>query len=168
MKIDKEMIKTKEAVGKREDGSPVVMIITHGGLFAFFSKSKDGGIETLGMAPHKAIAAWMTEKKARDVKWNPDFMKHESNYGEDLKKSGSNLYLRLRNLLFSDEIVKSERKSDYYIIYDTKTIVIGIMHKSEIQEKLNSGDLYEESFVRSINLNEPVEFISQHKEFRIV
>jgi len=167
MKIDKGMIAKKKAVGVRADGSPVVMIMTHGGLFAFFSKTKKGEIETLGMAPHKAIAAWMTEKKARDVKWKDGFMKSEDIEAEELKKNQDSTFLRLRKLLFSDDINKSEKSSDYYIFYDTKDIVIGLLHKTEIQSRLDSGDLYRESLVRNFSLNEPMEFVSQHKGFRI-
>lgn len=167
MKIDNNMIAKKDVVGQRADGSPVVMIVTHGGLFAFFSKTKKGEVETLGMAPHKAIAAWMTEKKARDIKWKDDFAKSEQTEIEDLKKSNKSSYVRLRKLLFSNQLLKNQEKSDYYIIYDTKEIVIGVMHKTEIQSALDSGSLYKESFVRNVNLNEPVQFISQHKEFRI-
>ena len=167
MKIDKSMVLKREIVGKRSSGDPVVMLITHGGLYAFFCKNEKGDIETLGMAPHKAIAAWMSEQKVRDIKWNDDFMKSESNELEDLKKNNEKTYIRLRTLIFSDALVKTEAKSDYYIIYDTKQITIGIMHKEEIQKSLDSGGLYVESFVRSTLLNEPCQFISQHKEFEI-
>lgn len=167
MKIDKEMVLTKDVVGKKSDGSPVVMLVTHGGLYAFFSKNDKGDIETLGMAPHKAIAAWMSEQKARDIKWNSDFLKSEENELEKLNKSEENIYLRLRKLLFSSDLIKSAEKSNYYIVYDTKKIQICVMHKEDIQKSLDSGDLYEESFVRNLNLNEPCCFVSQHKEFRV-
>lgn len=166
MKIDKEQVAKKEIAGKRSDGSPVVMIVTHGGLFAFFSKNKKGEIETLGLAPHKAIAAWMSEKKVRDIKWEEGFLKSEE-AETDLKKNESNTFKRLRDTLFSSVLIKSEEKSPYYLIYDTKTVTIGIMHKAEIQEELDNKKIYAESYVRNINLNEPVQFISQHKEFSI-
>lgn len=168
MKIDNEMVLKKEIAGKRKDGSPVVMLVTHGGLYAFFSKNENGGIETLGMAPHKAIAAWMSEQKARDIEWNSGFLKSEKTESlENLSKNKQNLYVRLRNLLFSDSLIKNTEKSDYYIIYDTKKINIGIMHKDEIQQKINSKEIYRESFVRNINMNEPCEILSLHKEFSV-
>ena len=168
MKIDNEMVLKKEIAGNRKDGSPVVMLVTHGGLYAFFSKNEKGEVETLSMAPHKAIAAWMAEQKARDINWNTGFLKSESSGPlEDLSKNQQNLYVRLRNLLFSDTLIKNSEKSDYYIIYDTKAINIGIMHKDEIQQKLDSKEIYRESFVRNVNLNEPCEIISLHKEFSV-
>lgn len=166
MKIDKEMIKTKKLVGKRANGNPVVMIVTHGGLYAMFSKNNNNEIETLGLAPHKAIAAWMSEKKARDIKWEEGFLKSE-NTETNLKKSESSQFKRFRDALFSNILIKNQEKSPYYLIYDTKTMVIGIMHKSEIQELLDKKELYVESYVRNINLNEPTQFISQHKEFSV-
>jgi len=168
MKIDSGMVLKREIVGKRSGGEPVIMLVTHGGLFAFFSKNSKGGVETLGMAPHKAIAAWMSEQKVRDIKWEDGFMKSENINIQPLNKSKSkDNYLRLRNLLFSDTLIKSKAKSDYYIVYDTKSIVIGIMHKEDIQKSIDSGELYVESFVRNINMNEPCEFISQHEEFDV-
>lgn len=165
MKIEDHMIAKKDHVGNRKDGSPVIMIVTHGGLYAFFSKSKKGDVETLGMAPHPAIASWMAEKKAKDIDWNKDFHKNEDYFGESLKKNQNNDYSRLRSALFAPILKKSAEKSDYYIIYDTKSITIGIMHKKEIQKMLDDGDLYKHSFVRNINMNEDVEFISSHKDF---
>ncbi len=167
MKINENMISKKDIVGKRANGNPVVMVVTHGGLFAFFSKSDKGDIETLGMAPHKAIAAWMSEKKARDIKWKDGFMKSEAGLYDNLQKSNSTSYVRLRNLLFDKSLIKNAEKSDYYIIYDTKDIVIGVMHRNDIQKSLDAGEIYRESFVRNLSMNEPVQFISQHKEFRV-
>ena len=94
MKIDKDMVLKRDIVGKKADGSPVVMLVTHGGLYAFFSKNNNGEVETLGMAPHKAIAAWMSEQKARDIKWEEGFMKNENSEMEDLQKSDGYKYLR--------------------------------------------------------------------------
>ena len=165
MRIDNEMVLKKEISGTRKDGSPVVMIVTYGGLYAFFSKNNNGDVETLGMAPHKAIAAWMAEQKAKDIKWNEGFLKSEKTDTETLSKSEDNIYIKLRNLLFNDTLVKSEIKSDYYIIYDLNDISIGVMKKNEIQEMLDSGEAHNNYLVRNLNLTEPYEFITEHKEF---
>lgn len=166
MKIEENMIASKEVVGKTSYGSPVVMIVTYGGLYAFFSKNSKNDIETLGMAPHKAIAAWMAEKKI-GIEWSGEFKKYEETELEDLKKGKKQTFIKLRDALFSNALIKSNEKSDYYIIYDTKTIQIGVMHKSEIQRSLDRKEIYRESFVRNLSLNEPVEFISKHPDFSV-
>ncbi len=166
MKIEENMIAVKEVVGKTSYGSPVVMIVTHGGLYAFFSKNSKNDIETLGMAPHKAIAAWMAEKKA-GISWTNEFKKYEETELEGLKKSQKQTFIKLRNALFSNALVKSNEKSDYYIVYDTETIQIGIMHKSDIQRSLDRKEIYKESFIRNLSLNEPVAFISKHPDFSV-
>ena len=56
MKIDEKSILSRDIVGKTESGTPVLLIVTHGGLYAFFTKKNDK-IETLSMAPQVAIGA---------------------------------------------------------------------------------------------------------------
>jgi len=164
MKIDKSMIMTKKVVGTRTGNRPVVMVVTHGGLYAFFCKNSKNEVETLGMAPHKAIASWMAEKQARDIKWEDGFSKSEDEVS-NLKKSRGNDYLKLREVMFSNVLLKSELDSDQYLIYDTRNITIGVFSKTEIYSMIKTGDIYPESFVRNVNLSEPVSFLSEHGDF---
>lgn len=164
MKIDESMIMSKKVVGARSGNRPVVMIVTHGGLYAFFCKNSKNEVETLGMAPHKAIASWMAEKQARDIEWKDDFSKSEDNMSS-LKKSRNDDYLKLREIIFSNTLLKSEMNSDQYLVYDTRNITIGVFSKTEILGMIKSRDVHPESFVRNINLSEPVSFLSEHREF---
>jgi len=165
MKIDDHMVSIKKTVGSRGNRSPVVMIVTHGGLYAFFSKNNNGDIETLGMAPHKAIAAWMSEKKARDIKWNEGFIKSECNELDNLKKSKGDSFTRFRNMLFSSTLLKNDTKSEYYIVYDTEKVIIGMMHKNEIQKEIDLGNVSKGTIIRNVNLNEKPQFVSNHGDF---
>jgi len=165
MKIEENMIASKVVAGKRASGSPVVMIVTHGGLYAFFAKNDKHEIETLGMAPHKGIAAWMAEKKVRDITWEPNFNKSEQTELEDLKKSHETFASKFKSSLFSAILVKSQAKSNRYMVYDSRSGSMGIMTKSEIQDLINKKGIYEWSFVRNTAFNEPVTFLRDHLDF---
>ena len=165
MKIDSHMVAKKVVAGKRANGNPVVMIVTHGGLYAFFAKNDAHEIETLGMAPHKGIAAWMAEKKVRDITWESDFNKHEQTELEDLKKSHESFAERFKKSLFSNVLVKSNNKLKDYLVYDSRSGSMGIMAKGEIQSLVDQKAIYEWSFVRNMSFNEPVQFLKDHIDF---
>jgi hypothetical protein len=166
MQIKQDMIAEKKVVGKTSEGNPVVMVLTHGGLYAFFAK-RNNETETLGLSPHKAIGAWMAEKKDPSIKWSDGFLKSENNEYEDLKKSESDLFKRLRHALFSKSVnlQKSEEYKDFYIIYNPRTFDIGIMHKADIKKELLAKNFDRYSIVRNINLSEPPVTIEFHGEF---
>jgi hypothetical protein len=164
MKIEPSQIAEKKSVGKTSDGQPVVMILTHGGLYAFFTKD-EGQIETLGLAPHKAIAAWMSEKKC-DITWNDGFLKSEGSEYEELTKSEAGLFKKLRKTMLSPVLTSSPIKMDgYYYIYNTNTFDIGLMHKADIATGLRKGEISPLSLVRLATLEEPVGVLKMHKEF---
>jgi hypothetical protein len=165
MKIEENQIAQKEIVGKTGDGEPVVMILTHGGLYAFFSK-KDKTIESLGMAPHRAIAAWMAEKKDPSIKWKDGFLKSETNKLEELKKSQESQFQRFRKILFSPVLLVKNEPNVNYLIYDTDNVTIGIMHKDDIKAGIKAGEIGGLCMVRNLNLNEPVQLVERHKEFK--
>ena len=166
MRIDDKMIAEKKIVGKTGDGDPVVLILTHGGLYAFFSKNASG-IDTLGMAPHKAIAAWLAEKKAGSIKWKDDFLKNEAVEFQELKKNNDHLFMRLRKLLFSAGTLKKTLNDEgYYLVYDTGEFNIAVMHKDEIKEGIKDGSIDRYFLVRNLNLTEAAQLIEDHKEFR--
>lgn len=165
MKIDSHMVAKRVVAGKRANGNPVVMIVTHGGLYAFFAKNDKHEVETLGMAPHKAIAAWMAEKKVRDIQWETDFNKNEQNDLEDLRKSHESFSERFKKSLFSNVLVKNNKKLDNYMVYDSKSGSMGLLTKKEIQSLIDEKSIYEWSFVRNMAFNEPVKFLRDHIDF---
>jgi len=173
MIIKESMVADRQIVGKTSNGDPVVMVTTHGGLYAFFTKSGDE-IKTLGMAPHKAIAAWMSEKKMDSIKWNSDFMKSEKNEIANLKKSDEDLFSRLRKLLFGPGSNSSLKKTmvekndltyeDHYIFYNMALKEIGILHKHEILENIKNRKYKTRLCVlRKLDLSEPPSFLNMYK-----
>jgi len=165
MKINEKLILSKDVVGQTEGGEPVLLVVTHGGLYAFFAKNDSGIIETLSMAPQVAIGAWMAEKKKK-IKWNDGFLKSEEYRYEELKKSEREVFNRLRGLMMSPT-VKSEKlaETDYYYIYDTGSFEIGIMHKEDIKKSLKKVETSDLVLVRHLTLDEPLSVIRNHKEF---
>ena len=165
MKIEENQIAEKKIVGKTGGGDPVVMVLTHGGLYAFFYK-KDKTVESLGMAPHKAIAAWMAEKKDPSITWKDDFMKSEETELEDLQKSQDSQFQRLRKAMFAPSVLTKSEPNDYYLIYDTTAVTIGIMHKVNIKEGLHSNSVDDHCLVRNLNLSESATLLRMHKDFK--
>jgi len=162
MIIDKHMISEQKVVGKTKSGDPVLYVMTHGGLFGFFTKNKDE-VETLATAPHKAIAAWMAEKKAGGISWDEKFAKHEDGLA-DLKKSQESRFNRYRNLLFSQESTDLA-KSEYYFVYDLNKKEIGLLTKDEISNRITK-DVNRKNFViRNASLNERPNLLSDHGDF---
>lgn len=166
MKIEDKMIAEKKIVGKTADGDPVVMVVTHGGLYAFFSKSGNT-ISTLGMAPHKAIALWMAERKAGSIKWKDDFIKNENNELKELRKNNDTMFVRLRKLMFSpNALVKTTEVSDYFIVYDTINLDIAVLHRDEVADGILVKSIKPSFLIRNVNLTESVGLVSDHKEFK--
>jgi hypothetical protein len=165
MMIDKHMIAEQKMVGKTKDGSPVLYVTTHGGLFGFFTK-KQGEVETLATAPHKAIAIWMAEKKTGGIKWKPDFVKSEDGIS-DLKKHKADRFSKYHKLMFNQQVTDMA-KSEFYFVYDMNQSEIGLLTKSVIQErmgKLSQSEL-KNFVVRNATLSDRPDLLIYHKEFR--
>ena len=164
MIISPEMIESKEIVGKNREGTPVLMIVTKGGLYAFFTKTEKG-VKTIGTAPHKAIGAWICEQQEDGITWNEGFLKSEQFIGEDLKKSVNaqeDMFLYLRDIFFSKSAKSRENISgDYYLFYDPYLFNIGIMHKSEIIKDYRDGKLSKSCMVRPATLSKSAEIITK-------
>lgn len=164
MKIDEKSILSKEVVGKTDEGNPVLLVVTHGGLYAFFTK-KENKIETLSMAPQVAIGAWMAEKKEK-ITWNEGFLKSEKYQYDNLRKSEGEMFKKLRKAMMSP-LLKAEcvKEEGYYYIYDTGTFDIGIMHKEDIKWGLRKGEISDLCLIRKLTLTEPICVIRNHREF---
>ena len=167
MIIDNNMIAEKHVVGKTRADTPVLYIMTHGGLHGFFTKSQDGAVETLATAPHKAIAAWMAEKKSGGIQWQKDFKKTEQGF-DSLQKSQHSRFEKFRTLLFDKRTTLLE-KSDFYLVYDTKRTMIGLLSKSEILERMTEkGIKKSEIIIRNASLSDTPDLLSLHGDFKDV
>src|ERR1700676_1158015 len=134
MKISSDQIDTKSLAGKTGDGDPIVYIASKGGLHAFFYKNKDGNIESLAAAPHKAIAQWMAEQKDPKISWDSDFGKSEDKIAKYERKQ----FLRMRSLMFSPVLLsKSEDLlCDRYFVYDIATKSITSQSLEEVSKNI--------------------------------
>lgn len=165
MIIDKSMIASQQLAGKTKQGSPVLYIMTHGGLHGFFTKNKKNEVETLATAPHKAIAAWMSEKKAGGINWDKAFTKSEPELAS-LSKSEKTRFDKFRDLLFSNKTTDLQ-KSEYYFVYDIKKSVIGLLSEEEIKERVKDNPASQKGIVvRNASLNEWPDLLTYHKAFK--
>lgn len=94
--ITKDQIKLSDGhAGVTASGSPVIYILSKGGLHMFLTKNGQQ-IEALAAAPHIGIARFFAEKKAGGINWAPDYiMKSELAKGlkGDWKKEGYTIHL---------------------------------------------------------------------------
>lgn len=146
MQINDDHLKERpKVVGHTGDGRPIVMVETKGGLFAFFAK-KDGKVQTLAAAPHRAIGAFLCEQKDREIKWNDKL--------DELSKT--DLFLAVRDRMLSTEIALSKTDTEYYLHYDQNEATIHLAHVDEIRAMVESGEIDPFSIVRKSDLSEPV------------
>jgi hypothetical protein len=147
VKLQEEHVKSKAVVGHLADGRPIVMVETHGGLFAFFTKSKDGSVETLAAAPHRAVGAFLCEQKEKGIKWNKKL--------EELSKSApQQMFEVLRARILSPVLGLAKSSSDLYLYYDYRNARIEVIDGSEIRPMLRDGDLDPYAFLRRADLSE--------------
>lgn len=155
MMITDEHIAEKKVAGKSGEGSPLLYVVSKGGLHAFFTK-KNGEIHSLGAAPHKAIAMWMAEKRDPDLSWSKDFLSKSEYERMDLAKSIARRFEEIRTMFFSPEIRKSEGSSDEYTVYDSANRQFMSMTKAEILEGVKNRTLDKLAMVRPADLSGPV------------
>ena len=155
MKISADQIEERKIAGTTKDGNPIVYVITKGGLHAFFSKSKDGEIETLAAAPHKAIAKWLAEKRSPDIEWKE----------LDIEKAEIDLFNRVRNVVFSKPIkTAAQPEKQSYLVYNISRCDIEVMTKAEIETNLNNINEY--CLVKDLSLTKPVELLKNCADFK--
>ena len=157
MIIKEEQIAEKKLAGVSGKDSPVLYIVSKGGLHAFFTK-KDGQIESLGAAPHKAIAMWMAEKRDPELKWNKEFLSKTEYDQSDLAKSIKRKFEEIRVMFFDPIIQKSENISEEYTVYDYANKTFLSMNKSEIIESVINKSLDKLAMVRPSDFSGPVKF----------
>jgi len=56
-------------VGTGPNDAPIIMVETHGGLFACFMKAGDK-VEPISAMNHLALASWVAEKRIPGATWN--------------------------------------------------------------------------------------------------
>ena len=158
MKIEQSQIKEKQIVGITSDGQPVLMIQTHGGLFAFFAK-KEGQIETLATGAHKAIASWVAEKKSPGLKWNAEFLKSEGQ---------SSKYETLHKAMFAqvEAPLQKSTSEEIYIVYDTDTQVIGLMDQETVIDGIACNEIKKSCLIRPHSLSEPATRMEFHPLYK--
>jgi hypothetical protein len=167
MKISADQIDTKAYAGKNGNGDPIVYIASKGGLHALFCKNKEGNVESLAAAPHKAIALWMAEQKDPKLVWDKDFVSD----GEDrLARSERERFDRLRKIMLTPTtLAKSEKiPSNRYFIYNVKEKWIEHATKEDLIKSIESGRVDKFCLVRNFALIEPVYTVESHPEFKDV
>lgn len=68
MNIDARQLAAKPKKVGKKDGKDVMEVSTKGGLHLIVS-AKDGGFETLGTGPHRAVARHIAKKRAPEIIW---------------------------------------------------------------------------------------------------
>jgi hypothetical protein len=74
MDIKPNLVKTKSVAGYDADGKPIVYVLTHGGLHAFFGRTTATGYEALGTGPLREVAKFIAEKRRPGLTWNEEFL----------------------------------------------------------------------------------------------
>jgi hypothetical protein len=162
------MIETKEHAGTSSSGSPIIYILSKGGLHAFFSKDKDGEVTTLGTAPHRAIAVWMSEKKDPGLKWKDGFLAKSEITVDDIKKNDENRFDKLRSLIFYTQnagLLAKNQSNDSFLIYDSDQHYIGVHSKQEILDALKKGEVSKFAVARDIGLTTSPSVLEMHPAF---
>lgn len=159
MKIAPNQIETKAIAGKTKDGQPVVYVVTKGGLHTFFTKADDGSVVSLGAAPHRGIASWMAEKRSPGLEWDEKFA--DKNH---LIKSEAQRFQELRDILFASHQLPATGQ-DAFIVYDDTNRTMEIMDQEALVSQLKKGE-HAFSFVRPLDLSEPVDFPKYNQRFR--
>jgi|GEM_PF-3467646 len=149
MKISKEMIKKKKFVGTTGKGAPILLVETHGGLYACFAQNDKGEIETLAASPHKAITLFLAEKKGKNLKWREEL-------DELVKSKEAELSKNLKQKMFAPSaLTKSE--IDCYLVYDFDEDSIIITKAEDLLELHKNKEIKPNSLIRKPDLSkEPV------------
>ncbi len=165
MNITPDQIKTKQIAGKTDDGNPVLYILTHGGLHAFFTK-KEGKVEALAAAPHKGIAQWMADQKAK-VKWDDDFILKGEGFVDSLQKSESAAFAGLREIVWSAPQEKVEKHENRFLVYDQVEKAIGVYSRDEILESIKKKELDGTEVVKELTLDKSATILSLSDDFGV-
>lgn len=66
MNVQPRHIASKKRIGSRRDGTPVIEVLTKGGLYLVLTH-EGGKPKTIGAGPHRAVARFMAEKAEPDI-----------------------------------------------------------------------------------------------------
>lgn len=151
MKINNEMIKKKKFVGTTGEGMPILLVETHGGLYACFTQNKKGEVETLAATPHKAITFFLAEKKDPSLKWKESL--------DDLVKSKeASVSESFKKLMFEPPRL-SKSDTNVYIVYDIETGFTAIGEIQDLKEAYESKELHSSFLIRKSDLSEEPSFV---------
>mgnify|MGYP003334811720 FL=1 len=152
MKISKDMIKKKKFVGTTGKGAPILLVETHGGLYACFAQNDRGEIETLSAAPHKAIALFLAEKKDKNLKWREEL-------DELVKSRETQLSKSLKQKMFAPTVL-SKSETDCYLVYDFDEGSVIITKSEDLLELHKNKEIKSNSLIRKSDLSEEPVFAS--------
>ena len=162
MNLSSDQIKIKKVAGKL-DGKPVLYVVTHGGLHAFFAKKGDS-IESLAAAPHKAIAQWMAEQKGK-IEWDDDFIQKSEDFVDSLQKSESSAFVKMREMVWAKPQQSMEKYAGKFLVYDHENKTIGVYTQEEIGESIAKKELTGRELIRELTMSRAASMLSLSSEF---
>jgi hypothetical protein len=165
VKISPDQIEVQKVAGRSSSDSPILYILTKGGLHAMFSKDKDGTTISLGASPHVAITKWLAEQRDPELKWNEDFIQKGEDFIDDLQKSEESRYVKLRNAIFSPVVSSPASTADAYIVYDTINKSFTVTDGEDLRKSAESGEIGRLTLIRHVSLTEPACVAEDHPEF---
>lgn len=166
MKIPEKNIKIKKIAGYTKNETPIVYVVTDGGLHAFFSKNKDKEIESLAAAPHRAIAMFMAEKRSPGLKWDEDFLTKGENFVDDIEKKEKFIFGKFKEVMWSPIQKSLDGLKSKFLVYYVYDKSFQVLDKAEILDGIKEGEIDEFTIVRELTLDKPATIISLHPEFK--
>lgn len=165
MKIPESQIEIKKIVGTSGHDTPVVYIVTRGGLHALFTKDEKGDTVSLGASPHRAITRWLGEQKDPKVKWNDDFIQKGEAFKDDLQKHEAHRFLRLRKAIFGPQTTTPGCDQDAFIIYCVDQKQFMVSDREELEKSIQAGEISRHDVIRHCSLTEPFYLAEDHPGF---
>lgn len=159
MKISDDLIKRKKVAGWTQDGRPLLLVETHGGLYAMFLKKKQGGFEAIAAAPHLAVCCFMAEKREPHVRWQEDLL-HKSE-----KQAEERAYRILKEAATADKVPGDENSGDY-IVWDPVNSLAAVMDVFTLRDAIKKGEVDPTDVVRRVELTDEPHMAVVHPDLR--
>lgn len=167
MKITEDQIDIKKIAGKTGSGSPVVYVVSKGGLHCFFTKKENGEVVSLGAAPHRAIALFFAEQQEPSIKWEDEFIQKGEAYEDTLQKSEATRWHRLRDLMFCQnlEYRQPPTNAQVFVIYDAGSKDFQVAQRDEVTEMIQKGEMDRYDLIRPVNISRKAELLEDDPDF---
>jgi hypothetical protein len=157
MKITENQIQSRAVAGHTKDGEPVVYVVTKGGLHACFKRNKEGDVETLSAAPHKAIAKWLAEQKSPGLTWDD----------VDIEKAEADMFNKLRNMLFEKPTKPLPNPDGWQILYNPLQKKIELVTKSELHALVKSDESLKYAWFRDMSLEKSLQLVESISDLNL-